>query len=138
MGLTFARQTEGAREAVMAIRIALGANPSLMNTVQGNQKIIDIMDKGADYDIARGNGAQSYMRKQQDTTGVPHLVGFDNYWAAQHPASTFISKAVPYQTPLLRSGLPNIPELKNGVTYDVRGKIGVWDATRQKMDFPEQ
>lgn len=132
MGLTFARQTEGAREAVAAIRIALGANPSLLNTVQGNQKIIDIMNRGADYDIDRSHAAQSYATKQQNEgAGVPHLLGFDNYFANAHSPSTYISKAVPYEIPKLRDGGINADELKDGVTYNLPGgKQGVWNQQR--------
>lgn len=118
MGLTFARQTEGAREAVQAIRIALGANPSILNTVAGNLKIIQIMDQGAKYDIERAKAAQGYMNKQQDATGTPHLVGFDNWFGQTNAPNRFISKAVPYQLPKLQNGRVNEDNLKDGVTYE--------------------
>ncbi len=118
MGLTFARQTEGAREAVQAIRIALGANPSILNTTAGNLKIIQIMDQGAKYDIERSRAAQGYMNKQQDTTGTPHLVGFDNWFGQTNAPNRFISKAVPYQLPKLSTGRVNENDLKDGVTYE--------------------
>lgn len=107
MGLTFARQTEGAREAVAAIRIALGANPSLLNTEEGNRKIISIMEQGAKYDQERSKAAQAYMRKNDNS-----LTGFDTWFNDHHSPSTFTSKAVPYKMP------PKRDELQNGVTYE--------------------
>lgn len=107
MGLTFARQTEGAREAVQAIKIALGANPSLLNTEQGNRKIIDIMDQSSKYDQERAKAAQAYLQKNDG-----HLVGFDTWFNQNHSPATFISKAVPYALPKDHS------ELQNGVTYE--------------------
>lgn len=112
-GLTFARQTEGAREAVMAIQIALRANPGLLNTVEGNKKILDILEAGDKYDQEMSKGAQAYMMKQQDTTGSGHLVGFEDHFIKAHHPSTFVSKAMPYQ-------FPSDPKtLKDGVTYEV-------------------
>lgn len=112
-GLTFARQTEGAREAVMAIQIALRANPGLLNTVEGNKKILDILEAGDKYDQEMSKGAQAYMMKQQDTTGSGHLVGFEDHFIQSHHPSTFVSKAMPYQ-------FPSDPKaLKDGVTYEV-------------------
>lgn len=132
MGLLFSKDSIGAREALQSIRIALGANPSLMNTTQGNLKVIDIMNRGADYDIERGKAATAYMAKQQDATGTPHLTGFDNYFVNAHPPAQFVSKAVPYQVPRLRDGGINDTELKPGVTYDLPGgKQGVWDDKRR-------
>lgn len=143
MGLTFARQTEGAREAVQAIRIALGANPSLLNTAQGNLKIIGIMDQGAKYDQDRGQAAEGYMYKQQDATGTPHLTGFDNYFAGAHPPAAYISKAVPYEVQRTQDGKVNPGELQNGVTYNLppaqgdkqqTPRRGVWNATKGHFD----
>lgn len=112
MGLLFARQTEGAREAVMAIQIALSANPSLLNTVEGNKKIISIMEKASDYDIERGKAAEAYYKKQLDHNGSGHLQGFDSWYARAHPPAAFMSKALPYQLPKSQS------ELQPGVTYE--------------------
>lgn len=140
MGLTFARQTEGAREAVQAIKIALGANPSLMNTSQGNLKIIDIMNQGANYDLDRGQAATNYMAKQQDgPTGVPHLVGFDNWFANAHSPAQYVSKAVPYQVPRMSTGTVDDTNLKNGVTYDLPGgRKGVWNNSTKSMSVVPQ
>lgn len=133
MGLTFARQTEGAREAVAAIRIALGANPSLMNTETGNRKIIGIMDQAANYDRERAKAAQAFM---QNNDG--HLTGFDTWFSNAHPPAAFISKAVPYTVPDRRE------ELQNGVTYefplskDANGKPvmhrGTWNKETNHFD----
>lgn len=114
MGLLFARQTEGAREAVQAIRIALAANPSMLNTVDGNKKIIGIMKAASDYELERGKAAQAYYSKQQDTTGTAHLTGFENWFNTEHAPSKFISKAVPYPLePSVKQG-----PLEDGVTYE--------------------
>lgn len=119
MGLTFARQTEGAREAVAAIRIALGANPSLLNTEAGNRKIIAIMDQAAKYDQERSKAAQAYMQKNDG-----HLTGFDTWFSQTHSPAAFISKAVPYRVPP-----GGMAEMQPGVTYewDNGTRKGVWD-----------
>lgn len=128
MGLLFARQTEGAREAVQAIRIALGANPSLLNSKDGNLKIIKIMDAAADYDLESGKAAQAYYKKQLDTTGTGHLVGFDQWFSQNHSPAAFMSKAAPYAKP----ASPN--DLKDGVTYEWQDGnktiTGTYDAKR--------
>lgn len=114
MGLLFARQTEGAREAVQAIRIALAANPSMLNTDGGNLKIIGIMRAAGNYELERGKAAQAYYSKQQDATGTAHLTGFENWFNSSHPPSQFISKAVPYP---LEQSVKQGP-LEDGVTYE--------------------
>lgn len=112
MGLSYARQTEGAREAVQAIQIALRANPGMLNTVDGNLKIAKIMNAASDYDIDRGGAANSYYRKQQDTTGAGHLQGFEQWYNQDHSPAAFISKVVPYQMPGTQQ------DLKPGITYE--------------------
>lgn len=142
-GLTFARQTEGAREAVMAIQIALRANPGLLNTREGNLKMVDILEAGDKYDQEMSRGAQAYMMKQQDTHGTPHLVGFQDHFITAHHPATFVSKAVPYQLP------PDVGQLKDGVTYeyptpakDKSGKpilgVGTYNAKTQHFDPVQQ
>ena len=132
MGLTFARQTEGAREAVQAIRIALAANPSMLTSETGNLKVIGVMKAAADYDKETSKAAHAYMQKNGG-----HLQGFEDWWADKHPASSFISKAVPYQ-------IPSSPkDFKNGITYEfqtgikngkpVMGK-GTYNADTHMMD----
>src|SRR6185437_13045048 len=101
MGLQFARSTEGAREAVQAIKIALGANPSLSNTKEGNLKIIDLMDQSAQYQVDKLAAADAYERKNG------HYVGFESWWDKSHPVSQYLSQAVPYQIPKLQSGRPD-------------------------------
>lgn len=145
MGLLFARQTEGAREAVQAIRIALAANPSMLNTVDGNKKIISIMKAASNFELERGKAAIGYYSKQNDATGTPHLEGFESWFNDQHSPSKFISKAVPYPLePSMKQG-----PLQEGITYewpkkdpktgtvlkDGKGNVmydkGVWDADRR-------
>lgn len=126
MGLTFARQTEGAREAVQAIKIALGANPSLLNTEQGNRKIIDIMDQSSKYDQERAKAAQAFMQKNDG-----HLTGFDTWFNNTHSPATFISKAVPYATVVGGKHIAK-DDLQPGVTYSYGGAEGnqfkgTWD-----------
>jgi hypothetical protein len=127
MGLTFARQTEGAREAVAAIRIALGANPSLINSEAGNRQIIGIMDQSAKYEQERSKAAQAWMQKNDG-----HLQGFDTWWSTNHSPASFISKAVPYAVPR------DARELQNGVTYefkyDGKSRTGTWNAETRHMD----
>lgn len=119
MGLTFARQTEGAREAVAAINIALKANPSLLNTEAGNKMILNIMDKGADWDIERGKAANSYFRKQLNDTKHGHLFGFDPWFNANHAPAHFTSEAYPHQ-------LPADPrDVDPKITYTFKNKDGV-------------
>lgn len=130
MGLQYARQTEGAREAVQAIRIALAANPSILNTEAGNLKIIKVMKAAADYDIERSKAAAQYYKKQADTTGTGHLENFDTWFANNHSPSQFISKAVPYQLP------PDPSELKDRTTYEFKdGKKGTYNAQTQQFDL---
>lgn len=120
MGLLFARQTEGAREAVQAIRIALGANPSMLNTVDGNKKIIGIMNAAADYDIERAKAFKAYSAKQVDQLGYVNTRGFDSWFSENYSPSKFISKAVPYQLPASKT------DLQPGVTYEHNGKSEVY------------
>lgn len=138
-GLTFARQTEGAREAVMAIQIALRANPGLLNTKEGNLKMLDILEAGDKYDQEQSKAAQSYLMKQQDTTGTGHLEGFENHFITAHHPSTFVSKAMPYKLP------PDHNALRDGVTYEVPTAVkdkkgtpqtvnGTWNAKTQHFD----
>ncbi len=128
MGLTFARQTEGAREAVAAIRIALGANPSLLNTEEGNRKIIGIMDQASKYDQERAKAAQAYMAKNDG-----HLTGFDTWFSQAHPPASFISKAVPYSTVVNGKHIAK-DDLQPGTTYTYGGEKGdqfkgTWDGS---------
>lgn len=128
MGLTFARQTEGAREAVQAIRIALGANPSLLNTEDGNRKIIGIMDQASKYDQERAKAAQAFMQKNDG-----HLTGFDTWFNQSHPPASFISKAVPYATVIGGRHIAK-DDLQPGVTYTYGGDKGdqfkgTWDGS---------
>jgi len=132
MGLLFARQTEGAREAVAAIQIALGANPSLLNSAQGNLKIVDIMDQSAKYDREMSKAANAYLEKNH------HLNGFEDWWTTSHPPAAFISKAVPYQVPTTPAGKYDSSKLQNGVTYEFTagGKPvkGMWNAETLHWD----
>ena len=107
MGLTFARQTEGARESLQAIQIAVGANPSLANTKEGNQKIIDLMEAGAKHDLDQ----QSYENAFYQKNG--HYVGAKEWFDQNHPPAEYTSKVMPYN-------LPTDPKtLQPNVTYNL-------------------
>lgn len=113
MGLTFARQTEGAREAVAAIKIALGGNPSLGNTKEGFTKLVDIMDAGAKHDLA----AQQYGDAWGQKNG--HYVGFEGWMNQNHPPAEFTSKVIPYNLPSLQNGQVDPSKLQPNVTYNI-------------------
>ena len=107
MGLTFARQTEGARESLQAIQIAVGANPSLATTKEGNQKIIDLMEAGAKHDLDQ----QSYENAFYQKNG--HYVGAKEWFDQNHPPAEYTSKVMPYN-------LPTDPKtLQPNVTYNL-------------------
>ena len=107
MGLTFARQTEGARESLQAIQIAVGANPSLATTKEGNQKIIDLMEAGAKHDLDQ----QSYENAFYQKNG--HYVGAKEWFDQNHPPAEYMSKVMPYN-------LPTDPKtLQPNVTYNL-------------------
>ena len=107
MGLTFARQTEGARESLQAIQIAVGANPSLATTKEGNQKIIDLMEAGAKHDLDQ----QSYENAFYQKNG--HYVGAKEWFDQNHPSAEYTSKVMPYN-------LPTDPKtLQPNVTYNL-------------------
>lgn len=114
-GLNYDRQTLGAREAVMAINIGLGANPQMMNTTPGNLKIIQLLKAGSDYDIERGKAAQAYFQKQQKETGTGHLIGFDSWFNKEHSPASFTSKIIPYP---IEEGMTK-KDLVPNVTYAV-------------------
>lgn len=114
MGLAYARDTNGTRQAAQNIQIELAANPSMLNTENGNLKVIKIMDAGNKYDKEMSKAAEAYLAKNG------HLTGFENWWTTAHPVNTFISKAVPYQVP------PSVNEMQKGVTYEfaMKGQDG--------------
>lgn len=109
MGMTYARETNGARQAVQALTIELAANPSMLTTQEGNLKVVKIMEAGAKYDKEMGKAAEAYMQKNDG-----HLTGFENWWAEKHPAAAFISKAVPYQVP------GTVGDMRKGITYETK------------------
>lgn len=129
-GLKFDRETEGARMAVMAIQIGNLANPQMVATPAANLKMAKYLMAGAEYDKEVSNAALGYMQKQQDKTGTPHLIGFDQYINNTHPPSQYVSKIVPFTVPDTQGAL-----MKN-VTYEWRNKDsgepehGTWDGKR--------
>lgn len=108
-GLTFNRETLGAREAVMALQIGLQANPGMLTTVEGNRKIVGLFKAGAEYDIERGKAAAAYYKKQDP----PHLVNFDTWFSNTHPPAQFMSKVLPYPMPT------DPKDMQHGVTYEI-------------------
>ena len=121
MGLTFARQTEGAREAVAAIKIALGANPSLSNTTEGNRKIIDLLDAGVQHDLDAQKYANAYFQKNQ------HYVGAQEWFNQNHPPAEYTSKVIPYDLPRLQTGAVDPSKLQPNVTYMGKSGAGIWN-----------
>lgn len=121
MGLTFARQTEGAREAVAAIKIALGGNPSLANTKAGNLKIIDLLDAGTQHDM----DAQKYGQAYFDKNG--HYVGLQDWFSQNHPPAEYTSKVIPYNPPRTQSGAVDPTQLQPNVTYQGKNGPGIWN-----------
>ena len=121
MGLTFARQTEGAREAVAAIKIALGGNPSLGNTKAGNLKIIDLLDAGVQHDL----DAQKYGQAWFEKNG--HYVGAQDWMTQNHPPAEYTSKVIPYNAPRTQSGAVDPSQLQPNVTYQGKNGVGIWN-----------
>lgn len=113
MGLTFARQTEGAREAVAAIKIALGGNPSLGNTKEGFMKLVDLMDAGTQHDLAAQQYGDAYGAKNG------HYVGFQGWMNQNHPPAEFTSKVIPYNLPAMQNGQIDPGQLQTNVTYNI-------------------
>lgn len=133
MGLQFARQTEGAREAVAAIRIALGGQPQMINTTEGNLKIARTLDAVAKWQSDRAQAAQDYgMAQAEKGQNGAHYVGFTKWWNSNHPVSEYTSKASPlalpksardYQPNTTYQGMKNgkpTPGIFNG--YDASGQ----------------
>lgn len=119
MGLTFARQTEGAREAVQAIRIALGANPQLTTTTEGNMKIIQTLKAAAEWDRDKAVAASVYADKQAKEGQGYHYVGFEQYWNKEHPLIEYTSKIIPLAKPTPST----INDMQKGVTYNTTNDV---------------
>lgn len=115
MGLEYARSTEGSRESMMAIRTALGANPQMAATTQGNKAIINIMDQTARWQQDQQQAKDDYFLRNQ------HYVGFGSWWNNAHPVSEYISKALPFPLPVA-NGKVNSESLKPNTTYNIPGK----------------
>ena len=117
MGLTYARQTEGARESMQAITTALTANPSLTNTKEGNLKMIDLMEAGAKHDVDAQTYGNAYFQKNG------HYVGSSEWMAQNHPPAEYASKVMPYN-------LPQDPKtLQPNVTYKGPNGLGKWNGS---------
>lgn len=120
-GLQFARQTEGAREAVQAIKIALGANPQLSNDTESNRKIIGVLKETARWSVERGQAAQMWAEKQaKEGHDGANYYGFQSWWNKNHPLSEFTSRSVPLSPP------KHVDELQNNTTYEIGGKRYVY------------
>ena len=106
MGMNYAKETNGMRQAAQTIQVELAANPSMLTSKDGNLKVIKIMEAGAKYDKEMVKAADAYMKKNN------HLTGFETWWANTHPAAQFISKEAPWQPP------SDISKMQNGITYE--------------------
>lgn len=135
MGLTFARQTEGAREAVQAINIALGANPQMMNTTEGNLKIVKILEKVADWQSDRSKAFSEYG-KAQATTGKNglHYVGAEQWWNDNHPLTSYTSKVVPLSPPA--TAHQSADGLQKNTIYQTDKGKGMWSGKTDESGKP--
>jgi hypothetical protein len=105
---------------VAAIKIALGANPSLSNTEEGNKKIIDLLDAGAQRDMDAQKYGDAYFGKNN------HYVGFNGWFNQAHPAAEYTSKVVPYNAPRAADGSIDTSQLQPNVTYMGKAGPGIW------------
>lgn len=115
MGLEYARQTEGSRESMQAIRTALAGNPQLAATTEGNKAIIGIMDQTAKWQQDMQQAKDDYYQKNG------HYVGFGSWWNGAHPVSEYISKAMPFPLPTSKDAA------KPGTTYMTGHGPATWD-----------
>lgn len=124
LGFALSR-TLGAREAAQTIQAAIKANPNMMNTLQGNQTVIGLLDKTADRQIDAQQFADAYYQKNG------HYIGAEAAFNKTHPAAEYVSQAVPYSLPLTAAGALNPDALQPNVTYTTpKGKF-VWDAIQK-------
>lgn len=128
MGMEYAKNTNGMRQAAQTIQVELAANPSMLTSEAGNLKVIKLMEAGAKYDKEMTKAADAWMKKNDGS-----LVGFENWWANKYPAAQFMSKVVPYVPPP-----GGKDKLQNGVTYEVPFKggkfTGVWNTEAGKFE----
>lgn len=126
MGTQYARETEGARQAVAGINIALKANPQLSNSKEGFLKILDILDAGSKHDLAAQEYGNAWFQKQAQTGPSGHYLGFQAWMNQNHPPEEFISKAVPLDAPRLPSGPVDQTQLQPNVTYQSPRGPAIW------------
>lgn len=125
MGLKFAKETEGAREAVQAIKIALGANPSSAMTREAALKIIGIMKGANQRSIDMQQYQQAWLEKNHS------YLGFEPWFNQNHSVEEYTSKVLPHQVPRGSDGKIDASQLAPNVTYDIPGKgTGYWTGSK--------
>ncbi len=120
LGTQYARQTEGARQAVAGINIALKANPQLAQSKDGFLKILDILDAGTKHDLVAQEYGNAWFQKNQ------HYLGFQPWINQNHPPEEFISKTVPLDVPRLQGGPVDETKLQPNVTYQSPKGPAIW------------
>lgn len=129
MGLQYARATEGAREAVAAIKIALGANPQSTTPREANLRIIRLMKAANQYSIDKMDYGNQYFQQNK------HYVGSDEAFSNQRTPEMYTSRVEPFHLPTNTHGYVDSNRLQPGVMYqftrpgDKAGKVeyGVWN-----------
>lgn len=116
MGLTYARQTEGAREALGSIQIALKANPQIAQSEGGFVTLLKLLDAGTQHDLAAQQYGDAFFNKNS------HYVGFQGWMNQNHPPAEFTSKVVPYNLPAGQNGSVDPSQLQPNVTYNLTSK----------------
>lgn len=121
LGFDMAR-TQGAREAVQVITMALQANPNMLNTQEGALKLTHLLQKTAEWHEDNQDYAGKYLIKNN------HLVGHDSWMQQKHPIQQYTSQAIPYQIPATAD------KLQDGVTYEDKGKNWKYNKTANHFD----
>jgi hypothetical protein len=124
--MKFVKDTIGARESLMAINAVRSAFPNSMNTKEANMALVDSMDQTAKWKQDRANYAAQFLKKNADIPKNEALDEFNHWWNDTHSLESYVSKVVPWQTPMA-GGKPDRSSMQKGVTYVTpRGERFIW------------
>lgn len=91
LGYELAR-TLGSREAAMIVQQAIKSNPSLFNSPQGNQQIVQLIRTGLQRDQDKRNFFDQWVA---DPKHGGSFVGASSGFETAHPAESYINQVIP-------------------------------------------
>lgn len=91
-------KTLGSREAQMIVQQAIAANPNLLNSQEGNKRLLSLFYQAYQRDIDRGKYAADYYKDNRAGGGATlNEAAFEDAFNKAHPMKTYIGNAVGLQ-----------------------------------------